>query len=91
MNLRTVMRDARSKLISRWALAHGFPNKPDASAFRLLTLIPLLILLIPALASAAPHFRAAEGLFDLSNSKSLGLTTIVGEHKVIHHATEESG
>ncbi len=50
-----------------------------------------LLLSLPALASAAPPFRAAEGLFDLSNSKSLGLTAIAGEHKAIHHATEESG
>lgn len=51
----------------------------------------ILTLLLPALASAAPPFRAAEGLFDLSDSKSLGLTTIAGEHREIHHATEESG
>lgn len=51
----------------------------------------ILILSLPAFASAAPPFRAAEGLFDLSNSKSLGLRTITGEHAEIHHATEESG
>ncbi|MBC8355994.1 MAG: exo-alpha-sialidase [Planctomycetes bacterium] len=51
----------------------------------------ILILSLPAIASAAPPFRAAEGLFDLSNSKSSGLTAIAGEHKEIHHATEESG
>ena len=51
----------------------------------------ILILSLPAFASAAPPFRAAEGLFDLSNSKSLGLRAITGEHVEIHHATEESG
>ncbi|MAF65269.1 MAG: hypothetical protein CMJ84_06380 [Planctomycetes bacterium] len=51
----------------------------------------ILILSLPALASAAPPFRVAEGLFDLSNSKSVGLTAIAGEHVEIHHATEESG
>ena len=51
----------------------------------------LLMLSIPSLAVAAPPFGTAEGLFDLSNSKTLGLTTIPGEHVEIHHATEESG
>jgi len=54
-------------------------------------LTTILILSLPALANAAPPFRAAEGLFDLSDSKSLGLSTIAGEHKEIHRATEESG
>ena len=51
----------------------------------------ILTLLLPALADAAPPFRAVERLFDLSDSKSLGLTTIAGEHREIHRATEESG
>ena len=51
----------------------------------------ILTLLLPALANAAPPFRAVERLFDLSDSKSLGLTTIAGEHREIHRATEESG
>lgn len=51
----------------------------------------ILILLLPTLASAAPPFRVANGLFDLSNSKSLGFATIAGEHVEIHRATEESG
>ena len=51
----------------------------------------ILVLLLPVFASAAPPFHAAEGLFDLSNSKSLGLTAIAGEHKEIYHATEQSG
>ncbi len=53
--------------------------------------ILVLVILLPALAGAAPPFRAARGLFDLSNSKTLGFTTITGEHKEIHHATEQSG
>lgn len=51
----------------------------------------LLLLLFPSLAAAAPPLRAVEGLFDLSDSRTLGLTTIAGEHAEVHHATEESG
>lgn len=53
--------------------------------------ILVLLLLFPSLVAADPPFRASEGLFDVSNAKTLGLTTIPGEHVEIHHATEESG
>ena len=53
--------------------------------------IIVLLLLFPSLVAANPPFRATEGLFDVSNLETLGLTTIPGEHVEIHHATEESG
>ncbi len=40
---------------------------------------------------AEPPLRAAEGLFDLSNKKSLGLETVPGEHVQLFKATDEGG
>jgi hypothetical protein len=51
----------------------------------------LILLFLPTLASAEPPFRVTEGLLDLSNSNTVGLTTISGEHTEIHRATEKSG
>ena len=57
---------------------------------RIFASIPFLLLLSTGLAQEAA-IRVSDELFDLNDSKSLGLNLIPEEHFEIHRATEESG
>ena len=62
----------------------------------LLTAVGVLLLIppsgyLPAAADEPALFGVVDGLFDMSDSRALGLDTIPGEHSEIHHATESSG